>query len=93
MKVSILRSAAILAMMIPLCASARPLVEPFTYYANGHDLKTVLAGFARAQGMKADVEPDVKGRVSGRFTKVAWAITRSVTRCAFTSSIRRRRNS
>lgn len=71
MKVSILRSAAILAMMIPLCASARPLVEPFTYYANGHDLKTVLAGFARAQGMKADVEPDVKGRVSGRFTKVA----------------------
>lgn len=70
MKASILKKVALLALMIPLCASARPLAEPFTYYANGHDLKTVLTGFARAQGMKAEVEPDVKGRVSGSFNKV-----------------------
>ena len=42
-------------MLVPLAASAYSFTEPFSYYADRHDIKTVLTSFARSQGLTADV--------------------------------------
>lgn len=56
---------------LPPSASAYEFEKSFSYYADGQDLKTVLTGFARAQGLKAEFDDTVSGRVSGRFQKVS----------------------
>ena len=58
-------------MLVPLAASAYSFTEPFSYYADRHDIKTVLTSFARSQGLTADVQPGVKGKISGRFKAVS----------------------
>lgn len=51
--------------------SAEPK-KPFSYFANGHELRTVLTGFAKTQGLSVAFDGNaVKGRVSGRFQRVA----------------------
>ena len=58
------------AMLFPFVGQAHDLNAKFSYYADGHDLKTVLRSFAYAQGLKAEVDADLKGRVNGNFRKV-----------------------
>ena len=43
----------------------------FSYYADGTDVKTVMANFARAQGLEAGFDGDVSGPVRGRFNKIS----------------------
>ena len=58
--------------VLPDAALSAELKKPFSYFANGHELRTVLTGFAKAQGLSAVFDGDsVKGKVSGRFQKVA----------------------
>ena len=58
--------------VLPETALSAGLNKSFSYFANGHELRTVLTGFAKAQGLSAAFDGDaVKGRVSGRFQKVA----------------------
>lgn len=52
-------------------AQHKALAKPFTHYADGSDLRSVLSSFARVQGLFPDIDPSVEGTVSGRFTKVA----------------------
>lgn len=61
---------ACLGLFLPLAAAAAPLSGTFSYYANGHDIKTVLTSFARTQGMSPDFDPAVEGRISGQFKRV-----------------------
>ena len=51
-------------------AEAHAFEKPFSHYANGQSLKAVLTSFAKAQGLKPEFDDELKGRVSGRFTKV-----------------------
>lgn len=44
--------------------------KPFSYFANGESLPSVLTNFAHAQGLGVDIDPAVGGKVSGRFSKV-----------------------
>ena len=57
---------------MPDAALSAELKKPFSYFANGHELRTVLTGFAKTQGLSVAFDGDaVKGRVSGRFQRVA----------------------
>ena len=58
-------------LLVPFVASAADFARPFSYYANRSDIKTVLTGFARSQGMTADFTPGIRDSVSGRFKSVA----------------------
>lgn len=51
-------------------AGAHEFTEPFSYFANRHDIRTVLTSFARTQGLTADFASGVSGKVSGRFKAV-----------------------
>ena len=53
-------------------ASAAPsgFRTPFSYFADQQELSVVLSSFARAQGLSAQVDSGLKGKVSGRFQKV-----------------------
>ena len=72
-----LRSAAALTLSAMLLAaptgtvSASSFTAPFTHYADGQPLGAVLSSFARSQGLRAEVESDVEGTVSGRFSRVS----------------------
>ncbi|MCF0253394.1 MAG: hypothetical protein HUK26_03560, partial [Duodenibacillus sp.] len=63
-------TAAAAAMLACGGASAYDFQSSFSYYANGHSLRTVLASFAQRQGLHPDFLPGVAGRVSGRFSDV-----------------------
>ncbi len=67
---SLQKAAAILA-LLPVAASAYTFEKPFSYYANRHDVKTVLTSFAHAEGLSAEFEPGLRATVSGRFKAIA----------------------
>lgn len=46
---------------------AHEFKAPFSYFADGHDIKTVLSSFARHQGMTPTFDEGVNGTISGRF--------------------------
>ena len=71
MKTGFFKALSAALMLVPLAASAYSFTEPFSYYADRHDIKTVLSSFARSQGLVADIAPAVKGKISGRFKGVA----------------------
>lgn len=52
-------------------ALAATFAGTFSYYADGTDVKTVMANFARAQGLEAGFEGDISGPVRGRFNKIS----------------------
>ena len=56
-----------------LCAPALAanFRTPFSYYADGQSISTVLRNFAQTEGYNAEFTPEVKGTVSGRFNNVA----------------------
>ena len=57
---------------LPETVLSAELKKSFSYFANGHELRTVLTGFAKTQGLSVAFDGDaVKGRVSGRFQRVA----------------------
>lgn len=62
-------AAAVSACCLALAATAA--AKPFSYYADGSELSSVLSSFARSQGYGAECDPCVKGKVRGRFTRVA----------------------
>lgn len=51
-------------------AGAHEFTERFSYFANRHDLRTVLTSFARTQGLAVDFASGVSGKVSGRFKAI-----------------------
>ena len=56
---------------LPETVLSAELKKSFSYFANGHELRTVLTGFAKTQGLSVAFDGDaVKGRVSGRFQRV-----------------------
>lgn len=71
MKASRLKTVIATLLMGPLVAMAHDFTEPFSYFADGHDVKTVLRSFARTQGLSASFDAGIKGRVSGRFKAIA----------------------
>ncbi|MEG1610507.1 MAG: type III secretion system outer membrane ring subunit SctC [Bilophila sp.] len=52
-------------------AAPRFFSKPVTFYAERQELTSVLASFARMQGLSASVASSIKGTLSGRFEKVA----------------------
>jgi type III secretion protein C len=56
-----------------LCVSAQAanFRTPFSYYADGQSITTVLRNFAQVQGYNSEFSPEVKGTISGRFSEVA----------------------
>ncbi len=62
-----LLTTACLGVTLSAFAASPTLPEPFSYYADGHDIKTVLKSFARKQDLRADFEEGIAGKVSGRF--------------------------
>lgn len=67
---SFMRKILLLAAMLPAVAGAHDFERPFSTYADGRDLQSVLSAFARTQGLSAEFGPGVKGSVSGRFRNV-----------------------
>lgn len=63
--------AAAVMLLVGVNAYAYEFQEKFSYFANGHEIKAVLTDFARAQGLTAEFEPNVRGKVNGRFRAVA----------------------
>ena len=63
------KAAAILA-LLPVAASAYTFEKPFSYFANRHDIKTVLTSFAQSQNLSAEFEPGIRAAVSGRFKAI-----------------------
>ncbi len=63
------KAAAILA-LLPVAASAYTFEKPFSYFANRHDIKTVLTSFAHSEGLTAEFEPGLRAVVSGRFKAI-----------------------
>lgn len=54
----------------PRAAQALDLRRPFTHYADQEELTSLLADFARSQGLNATFTPAVTGTASGRFEAV-----------------------
>ena len=70
MKASRLKTVIATLLMCPLAVMAHDFKEPFSYFADGHDVKTVLRSFARTQGLSVSFDAGIKGRVSGRFQAI-----------------------
>lgn len=62
--------AAAVMLLVGVNAYAYEFQEKFSYFANGHEIKSVLTDFARAQGLTAEFAPNVRGKVNGRFRAV-----------------------
>ena len=64
--------ACVLALFL-LCATAQAanFRVPFSYYADGQSISSVLRTFAQTQGYNSEFSPEVQGTVSGRFSEVA----------------------
>jgi len=59
--------------LLLFCASAQAssFRMPFSYYADGQAISTVLTNFAQTEGYNAEFTPEVKGVISGRFNEIA----------------------
>ena len=58
--------------LLLICASAQAssFRVPFSYYADGQTISTVLTNFAQTEGYNAEFTPEVKGTMSGRFNEI-----------------------